>query len=81
MNTKALMWVILGLILIFGGLMSSVTESRKLKSREPRPQTIAETAVPSEAVTAPSKKEFNTGFSIDPIKGLKRKDENAEYFR
>jgi hypothetical protein len=79
MDTRALMWIILGAILVLGGVVSSLEQGKEAKSREPRPEVLQSEA--PLAVEKPARKDVDTGFVIDPIKGLKRKDENAEYFK
>lgn len=72
MDAKALIWTILGLLLILGGIVSSLRESGEAPRQEARPPVAVPPAV---------EKKFDTGFSIDPVKGLSRKDENVEYFK
>lgn len=79
MDTRALMWIILGAILVLGGVVSSLEQGKEAKSRGPRIEPLrSEAPLPAEK---PVKKDLDTGFVIDPIKGLKRKDENVEYFK
>ncbi len=78
MDTRSLMWIILGVILLVGGIASSLKEGKRGPSRPPRAIVQPQSPIPS---APPQEKKFDTGFSIDPIKGLKRKDENVEYFK
>ena len=71
MDAKALIWTVLGLLLILGGIVSSLREGREAPRQEARPPVAA----------PPAEKKFDTGFTIDPVKGLSRKDENVEYFK
>lgn len=85
MDTRSLMWIILGAILVLGGIASSLTDGNnppsKSESRPPVERLAQERVSDERPVPAAKTDKFNTGFSIDPIKGLKRKDENAEYFK
>lgn len=108
MDTKAIMWVFLGLVLILAGITSSLKEGK-----QPVSQTAPQAASRQNSLTTPttpspadsflrsnprqspsaasdtlsvqpqssSDKKFDTGFTIDPIKGLRRKDQNEEYFK
>lgn len=78
MDTRALMWIVVGVILLLGGIVSSLKEGRQAPARPAPP--IVQTPVPVSSA-GPAEKKFDTGFSIDPIRGLKRKDENVEYFK
>ncbi len=85
MDTRSLMWIILGAILVLGGIVSSLTDGnnppRKNEVRPPVERPAQERLSDERPVPAAKADKFNTGFSIDPIKGLKRKDENADYFK
>jgi hypothetical protein len=85
MDTRSLMWIIFGAILVLGGIISSLTDGKnppsKSGSRPPIERPVQERLSDERPVPAAKADKFNTGFSIDPIKGLKRKDENAEYFK
>lgn len=78
MDTRAIMWIIIGVILILGGITSSLREG---KNHPPKPVPQVEAPVKSTFVEPSADKKFDTGFSIDPVKGLRRKDENQEYFK
>lgn len=75
MDTKSVMWVIIGLILIFAGIVSSLRENRDHPANSAKP-IVLESPQPAPAV----KKDIDTGFTIDPIRGLRRKDANEKYF-
>lgn len=93
MDTKALMWVILGVILILAGITSSLREGRSTSAPSaeravtvPRESSTLFAGKPEEASPPPrtpaaSAKKIDTGFDIDPIRGLRRKDQNEEYFK
>ncbi len=73
MDIKSVMWIILGIILILGGIVSSLEQEKSHPAAAPRPVTV-------EPAPAKSEKDLDTGFFIDPIKGLRRKEANEKYF-
>ena len=94
MDTKALMWIILGLILILGGVTASLKEGKR-PAQAPSSSVSAQKNLPASFAAdqnsrltptttrsaADSGDKFDTGFQIDPIRGLRRKDQNQEYFK
>ena len=79
MDTKSMMWIFIGLLLVAGGIVSSLREGKDHAARSPRPAVVADRPLP--AAQAAPEKNLDTGFTIDPIKGLRRKDENVKYFQ
>jgi hypothetical protein len=80
MGTRTIMWLFLGAILLIAGLISSVRDGKDGPVRRMPTQEVR--VIPQRLSDARPAVKADTGFMIDPIKGVRRKDDqNADYFK
>lgn len=82
MGTRTIMWLFLGGILLMAGLISSLRGDKDAPVRDASSAAAVRLTPERLSDARPAASKVDTGFSIDPIKGLRRKDDqNQSYFK
>lgn len=79
MGTRSVMWIVVGVILLVGGLLTSLRDGQRpsgnARTAESKPRVVERLSDQRPAERA------GTGLGIDPVRDPKQKDRNADYFR